>query len=210
MTATTGSRWLMSLLLGLMLIMAVEIGYLIYQNKQLRAQLAEVSRQFEPLAAGSRAPAISGRDIVGSELAIRYGEGAPATMLFCFSASCDACEGNVPFWNSLYSELAPDRLRCVGLCAGMVDEARTYAKTNGITYPVLSIVDERLWAALHGEALPQTILIGPDGTVRNVWMGTLEETQRNEITRLTADFRRSEPGQNDKLPVTDTTNNQPR
>jgi hypothetical protein len=91
----------------------------------------------------------------------------------------------------------------------MVDEARSYAHTHGITYPVLSIVDERLWAALHGEALPQTILIGSDGTVRNVWMGTLEEAQRIEITRLTAEFR-AEPGLRNSLPEVDTAVNQPR
>lgn len=179
--ATSRTSWWTIAILLVMAVMAVEIALLINENRDLRARLAGLTDMFEPLAAGQRLPAISGTDIYDNPVGLRYGPGSPATVLLWFSPSCDACEGNLDFWNELYRTYASEQLRFVGMCAGMIDEAQAFAEVHAMMFPILSVTDERFLDAYRGHVLPQTVLVSPDGTVMRVWPGTLEEDTKSEI-----------------------------
>ncbi|MCB2230985.1 TlpA family protein disulfide reductase [bacterium] len=179
--ATSRTSWWTIAFLLVMAAMAVEIALLINENRNLRAQLDGLTDMFQPLAADQRLPTISGEDIYGKPLSIRYGPDSPTTVLLWFSPSCDACEGNLAFWNDLYDQYASEQLRFVGMCAGMIDEAQTFAEAHAMSFPILSVTDNRLIDAYRGHVLPQTVLLSSDGTVIRVWPGMLEEDMISEV-----------------------------
>lgn len=161
-------------------IMGIEIVILAIQNRRLRAVLAETT-QYQPLQANQQLPALAGSDLNGNPVDIRYGPDAPATLLIWLSPSCHICQENVPFWKRLHAERQSSKFRYLVLCAGTIDEARAYAAQHQLTFPVVSMTDDRLVSAYNGYVLPQTALISPTGSIVNVWPGALDANQQNDV-----------------------------
>lgn len=177
----------------IIVLMAAEIAVLINENRKLKTSLDELTAMFEPLAADQRLPALSGEDVNGMPFSLRYGNESPTTVVLWFSPSCDACEGNLDFWNSLCNRYASENLRFIALCAGTADEARAFANAHAMPYPVVAVTDSRLLDAYRGHVLPQTVVVSPDGMVLQAWPGTLEPDAQNEIIRAVERIRTGSP-----------------
>jgi peroxiredoxin len=179
------------LLLIIIVIMGIEIIYLIYQNRELRAMLDETA-SFQILEQGQPVPAVMATDLDGAAVEVRYGEGEPTTLLIWLSPSCHVCEENSAFWNDIYSGYQSKDIRFLALCDAPTEEAKTYAAAHSLIFPVVSITDDRLIDAYNGRVMPQTAIISPQGTIERVWPGALEKSRQDEIT-ATLDTLTNEP-----------------
>jgi peroxiredoxin len=182
------------LLFAIIVLMGVEIGYLVYQNRQLHLMLEDPSRFFEKtLQAGESVPAIRAEDVNGKELGLTYSTTGPFTLVLWFSPTCSSCEDNFGLWKEIFSKSEPDRLRIVGFCSCTAAEGRETVKAQQLKFPVLAATDQSIVDLYKGNLLPQTILVAPDGQIKNVWPGALLESQKKEILSVLKTLKTLKP-----------------
>jgi len=161
--------------------MGLEIIYLVYQNRRLQALVAEGSA-LQILQQGQIVPPLTAKDLDGAAVDMQYGERSASTLLIWFSPSCHVCQENTPFWNDIYTRYRTNKIRFLALCDADGDEAKAYVAQNALTFPVISMTDDRLIDAYNGRVMPQTALISPRGGIEKVWPGALEKSRQDEIT----------------------------
>jgi len=178
-----GDWWTIILVL-VIIAMGVEIGYLVYQNRQLKAYIDDPRKFFSTLKETDTVPAITAIDVNGRDASLNYSADAPHTLLLWFSPGCESCHDNVAFWNEIYRDYHSEKLRYLGLCAGNADEAKDFITEYGIEFPVVSAMDDRLVETYKGRVLPQTILISPGGSILGIWPGVLDLKRKEDIVAL--------------------------
>ena len=173
-------RWTV-VLLAIIVLMGLEIVFLMYQNRKLKAVIDDPKQYFKTLAKDDTVPAIAAYDLDGNDVSLRYSAEAPHSVLFWFAPTCPSCEDNIEFWKQVYVEQKSDRLRFLGMCAGQPDEAAAFVADHEIEFPVMSVTDPYIMEAYQGNMLPQTVLISPEGTILGVWPGALDEGGRAQF-----------------------------
>ncbi len=185
------------ILLGAVILLAIEVLYLVYQNRQLRAMINNLP-QFTPLTRGEKVPALRAQDIDGRLVTLNYSPVQPRTLLFWFSPDCAYCKDNFNFWNRLFLDRESDSLRFLGVCACDTDEARLLVDEYRMEFPVICVNEPYIISTYRGNVLPQTVLIGPDGLIMGAWPGSLTDSQIDEILTALAEINTSklEGGEN--------------
>ncbi len=168
-------------LTAIIVLMGIEILYLVLQNRRLAAIVRDPKQVFQTLHSGDVVPSIRTVDLDGDELSLRYGPEEPHTLIFWFSPTCSSCEDNLDFWNELYSQYLSEKVRFLGICACKPDEAREITEGYGIEFSVICATDPFIVETYKGNVLPQTVLVAPDGSIGEIWPGSLLEGQKNEI-----------------------------
>ena len=175
---------LTAVLLIVVVILSGEIVYLIAQNRRLRSMLAQVP-SMQVLQQGQTVPSLAAIDLDGANVAVRYGENEPSTVLIWFSPSCHLCAENAAFWNDIFARYDPSAgVRFLVMSDGGPDETKAYVAEHALAFPIVCITDESLIDAYNGRVMPQTALISPQGGIENVWPGALEEMRQVEITAV--------------------------
>jgi peroxiredoxin len=177
---TRGNRWA-TVSTIVMALMALEIVYLFVENRKLKAVIEDPKKYFKTLARDDTVPSFSARDIEGKEINVRYSDNSPFTLLFWFSPGCSSCEDDIHFWNELGADYAVGEIRCIGMCVGSPEEARQFADENNIEFPVVCVGDPFILERYKGHVLPQTVFVSPMGKVLEVWPGSLDVTERDNI-----------------------------
>jgi peroxiredoxin len=90
---------------------------------------------------------------------------------------CPPCVSEMPELVALQNELASKNLQVVGIGIDSPSNIREFAEKHQITYPLLlgGLEGSELSRQFGNQSggLPFTILIGPDGSVRQTYMGRL-------------------------------------
>jgi peroxiredoxin len=169
-------------LLGAALV-ALNVG-LVVQNRTLKAAAAGGggSRAIV-LPPGKSVPALAGLDSEGRQLVFDYGSDPRKTLLLVFSPRCPYCTKNMPNWNALTLGLDEKEFRVVAVST-VPDGVKEYAEKHGLNnIPVITTPDPKDKVAYEMNVTPQTVLIGPDGTVEKVWTGLIQGAERDDIQK---------------------------
>ena len=180
-------KHLNTVLVLVIVLLSAEVLYLAYQNRQMQAVINNLP-QFTTLNEGDRVPGLKAQDIDGRPVDLKYGTGQPFTVMFWFSPTCSYCAENMSFWNQLYYENDSDRVRVIGVCACDPDEAGILTEEHQLAFPVVCINEPYLLNVYHGNVLPQTLLITPDGYIGGAWPGALTNEQIDEIFTALAEL----------------------
>ncbi len=157
----------------------------------------------EPLSTASAASQPKADELIGSQrpdytLGSSKGERVSAyefdgqVVLVNFWATwCQPCREEMPMLAGLQRELQPQGFEVVGIALDDVAQAREFAASLGIEYPILiGSTDVMVVSALYGNrsgTLPYSVLLDRDGIIRWAYLGELkEEVLRQEIDRLLA------------------------
>jgi peroxiredoxin len=150
-------------------------------NNVQRASVAEGQQRAAEVRVGERLPTLSGSDIYGNRLSLRYNQDGRKTILFVFSPRCIFCLKIMPEWQELIQGLNKDAFRMVGVTT-LIEGTREYAAEHGLSaMPILAVPDPDVEDAYHFARTPQTILISPDGKIEKVWLGPIEKERIGEI-----------------------------
>ena len=132
-------------------------------------------------AVGRAAPAFRLRTLDGSLAELTDFRGRYVLLNF-WASWCGPCRGETPALQALFEQTAP-RMVVVGVnqqeSAG---DARAFAESFGVTYPIALDADGRVSSAYRvSTGLPVSFLIDPEGVIRQVRLGALTEQDLDEL-----------------------------
>ncbi len=189
MTSGLKQKTWVVLLTVLVAVMAIEIGYLVYQNQKLRSIIEDPRKYFSTLSEKDIVPTVSLMDTAGETVMLSYSADAPFTILFWFMPGCPGCEENYEFWRRLASENENERIRFYGMCIGDAGETIAYAEEQGFSFPIMCVNDQYLVESYKGGVVPQTVLIAPEGVVLGTWPGVMEDSQKDKLLSHLRQFK---------------------
>lgn len=166
----------------IVVLMGIEILYLIRQNRRLLKIINNPIPANQMLQPGTPVPPFRAPELKGDTIFVEYSDGQPYRLLLWLSTSCPACEDNLGFWNDLFIDLESEQISVIGVGTDEPAELSEMAASNGLLFPVVNIDDPAIIQAYKGFSRPQTILIDPQGRVRNLWPGSLSREQRESLT----------------------------
>jgi peroxiredoxin len=167
------------------------------QNRRLLEALAP------QIATGAPLQMLSGLSLDGHVEPIAVPQAGSKLLIITFSPGCPACQANQDGWMRLASTLGQKGVPVLWVSRDPIEITRDYCLKHGIPLSdALADPPYRTYAQLGLARVPNTLLVGADGTVEKVWAGRLDRAgwitmfayfgERQEM-----DFRaRSEVGAN--------------
>jgi cytochrome c biogenesis protein CcmG, thiol:disulfide interchange protein DsbE len=129
-----------------------------------------------PPVIGELAPAYSAGALAGGEVSLADLRGE-VVLLNVWATWCPPCREEMPGLERLHAELAAEGLAVTAVSIdkapdrGKVEE---FVRENGITFRVLLDPGERLTRTYRTSGVPETFLIGRDGTLLRRWIGQID------------------------------------
>lgn len=133
------------------------------------------------VAVGSKAPALSGQDLNGQPLAVRF-SGGKSVIVF-WASWCGPCRQEQPGVNRIAADLASEGVSFFGVA--MRDgaaNARAFVQEFHVTYPTL-MDNGKLAFAYEVDAPPSVILVDARGIVVGGLPGEFSEDQLRQLIR---------------------------
>src|SRR5579859_210480 len=140
------------------------------QNRGLREAAAP------QIAAGMQLQMLSGLALDGRLQPVSLPAPGSKLLVIAFSPGCPACQANLEGWMKLAGTLEQNGVRVLWMSRDPVDITRDYCLKHGI--PLSETLAEppyKTYAQLGLARVPNTVLVGPGGTVEKVWAGRLDQ-----------------------------------
>ena len=143
---------------------------LIRQNRRLLEAAAP------QIVAGVQLQMLSGLALDGHVEPVGLPSAASKLLIITFSPGCPACQANQEGWMKLAKALEPKGVRMLWVSRDPIEVTQEYCLKHGIPQiDVLADPPFRTYAQLGLARVPNTVLVGMDGTVEKVWAGRLDK-----------------------------------
>lgn len=144
------------------------------------------------LAIGTKVPPLDVLDLSGKRSRLVYSDTSKPTILYIFRPSCIWCQRNAGALTEL-AEHASDQYRIVGISLTKEGLAE-FVQSHAMNFPVYSGLTPALIAAYRLGTTPETIVISPNGNVRERWNGAYMGGTKTAVERFFAlSFRSPTP-----------------
>ena len=162
-------------------IMAVLTGVVVASSRVRAPEAVEV---------GSRAPDFQAKTVDGTAQVKGLGDyRGRLVLLNVWATWCEPCQREMPSIERLYRELGPRGLKVVAVSiddGGAQADIREFVKEHGLTFDILHDPTGGIMRAYQMIGVPQSFLIGPDGTIQKKAFETdwYAEENRYLVARL--------------------------
>ncbi len=179
------TNWIPLIGLVVIILLAVEDGMLILQNRKLEATLKSMTAPpIQPLKPAERVEPVKLQALEGNTIELNYADSSKRYLLFVLSTTCPHCEKTFPVWQSITSNIA-DNCNVIGIVLQNLEETKKYVSTKNVNFVTMSVsVDTSFSRKYRIAGVPETILMNGNGTVEKAWMGELSKEQAKEIETL--------------------------
>jgi len=171
--------------------------FLFQQNRHLSEALAP------QITAGTQLQMLSGVALDGRLELMTLPPADSKLLIITFSPGCPACQANQDGWMRLASTLEQKGVRVLWVSRDPIEITRDYCTKHGIRLSdTLADPPYRTFAQLGLARVPNTLLVGANGTVEKVWAGRLDQAGWNTMfayfgeRQETASTLRSQVGAN--------------
>jgi len=171
--------------------------FLFQQNRHLSEALAP------QITAGTQLQMLSGVALDGRLELMTLPPADSKLLIITFSPGCPACQANQDGWMRLASKLEQKGVRVLWVSRDPIEITRDYCTKHGIRLSdTLADPPYRTFAQLGLARVPNTLLVGANGTVEKVWAGRLDQAGWNTMfayfgeRQETASTLRSQVGAN--------------
>lgn len=101
---------------------------------------------------------------------------------------CPPCRQEIPDFIEIYKELKDSGFVILGLAVSdRESNVRRFVKDQGINYPVAMAPDALVAAFQPGQYIPATIIVDPEGNIRDKHVGVMDKTK---IERIFNEFKK--------------------
>ena len=113
-------------------------------------------------------------DLQGKQVSLADYKGK-SVLINAWATWCPPCQAEMPMLVN-YAKQNPNSPVILAIDAGETpDLASAFAQQYGMTFPILMDNNSRFLDSILVDSLPTTILVGPDGIVRAVHVGGMDE-----------------------------------
>jgi cytochrome c biogenesis protein CcmG/thiol:disulfide interchange protein DsbE len=140
------------------------------------------------VAVGAAAPAYAAPTLAGDSLSLA-GMRGEVVLLNLWATWCPPCREEMPGLEALHREHADQGLRVVGVSTdapAAADDVRAFLEENGITFTVLHDSREEATRVFRTTGVPETFLIGRDGTLLKRWIGAIDPADPSVLDPIRA------------------------
>jgi peroxiredoxin len=152
------------------ILLAISLGVNVYLGEELRRRPAGATPVPTITVGVHLSNLIIEEPSLGTKTRITWGRHQKPAFLYFFSPSCAWCTRNVRNIRALTEALTP-RYRLIGVSLSGGDDLKAYLKRNNFQFPVYVNPEREHQGKLIVEATPLTVVVEPDGTVKDVWRG---------------------------------------
>jgi peroxiredoxin len=150
--------------------------FLFLQNRRLNEALAP------QITAGMQLQMLSGIAFDGRLEPVSLPPAGSKLLIITFSPGCPACQANQDGWMKLASTLEQKSVRVLWVSRDPIEMTRDYCKKHGIRLSdTLADPPYKTFAQLGLARVPNTLLVGANGTVEKVWPGRLDRAGWNSM-----------------------------
>jgi hypothetical protein len=144
--------------------------FLFLQNRRLNDALAP------QISTGEQLQMLSGLALDGRLQPVPFPAPGSRLLVITFSPGCPACQANQDGWMKLASTLGQKGVHVLWVSRDPIEITRDYCVKHGIPLSdVLADPPYRTFAQLGLARVPNTVLVGTDGRVEQVWAGRLDQ-----------------------------------
>jgi peroxiredoxin len=150
--------------------------FLLQQNRRLNEALAP------QITAGTQLQMLSGVAFDGRLESVALPVAGAKLLILTFSPGCPACQANQDGWMKLASTLERKGVHVLWVSRDPIEITRDYCVKHGIPLSnALADPPYRTFAQLGLARVPNTLLVGANGTVEKVWAGRLDQSGWNTL-----------------------------
>src|SRR6266850_6256211 len=150
--------------------------FLFLQNRRLNDALAP------QISAGAQLQMLSGLALDGRLQPVPFPVAGSRLLVITFSPGCPACQANQDGWMKLASTLGQKGVHVLWVSRDPIEITRDYCVKHGIPLSdTLADPPYRTFAQLGLARVPNTVLVGANGTVEKVWAGRLDQAGWNTM-----------------------------
>ena len=150
--------------------------FLFQQNRRLNEALAP------QITAGTQLRMLAGIAFDGRLQPVALPAAGSKLLIITFSPGCPACQANQDGWMRLASTLEQNGVRVLWVSRDPIGITRDYCTKHGIPLSdTLADPPYRTFAQLGLARVPNTLLVGANGTVEKVWVGRLDQAGWNTM-----------------------------
>ena len=150
--------------------------FLFLQNRRLNEALAP------QITAGMQLQMLSGIAFDGRLEPVSLPPAGSKLLIITFSPGCPACQANQDGWMKLASTLEQKSVRVLWVSRDPIEITRDYCAKHGIRLSdTLADPPYQTFAQLGLARVPNTLLVGTNGTVEKVWPGRLDRAGWNSM-----------------------------
>lgn len=161
-----------------LVILAASVSLNCYQALKLRDFKRILQSQMEPQV-GTMVNSLSVADSEGRAVDLQFHNTKSPTILYIISPSCRWCDENAPRVSAVFNRYK-DRAHFYAISLSL-EGLLPFVQRTHLAMPVFAVRDGRAGRQLKLGSTPQTILIGSDGKVHQVWTGLYDTSFDKEI-----------------------------
>jgi cytochrome c biogenesis protein CcmG, thiol:disulfide interchange protein DsbE len=142
----------------------------------------------QPPTAGAKAPDYTARSLAGDPVSLEALRGGPV-LLNVWATWCHPCREEMPAIEALHRELGGRGLQVVAVSIdrrGAGGEVRRFVNDMELTFSILHDPDQEVTRAFRTRGVPETFLIGADGTVLHRWIGQIDPAEPETRAKILA------------------------
>jgi peroxiredoxin len=166
-----------------LVVLAVEVGVLIKQNKDLKSQLEQYKPPFETLKRGDKVEPFTYFKLSGDSAQVNYAASDKETMLWFFTTTCPACRMNVENWKAIYAQNEQTHhYNIIPVSIDSISALVKYSQEMNLSYAVNSLKHRKeIREQYKVRHVPQTIIVGKDGIVTDVVVGVMKPEDKDKL-----------------------------
>jgi cytochrome c biogenesis protein CcmG, thiol:disulfide interchange protein DsbE len=133
----------------------------------------------ETATIGEPLPAYAAVDLQGAEVSLGELRG-DVLVVNLWATWCAPCREEMPHLERLHREVGPQGLQVIAVSIdGPRDERliREFVEDYGLTFTILHDPDQRITRLFNTRGVPETFLIGRDGTLLHRWFGQIDPAE---------------------------------
>jgi cytochrome c biogenesis protein CcmG, thiol:disulfide interchange protein DsbE len=149
---------------------------------------ADGGSRFSPLRTGSPAPAYAAVDMAGDSVRLSDFDG-DVVLLNLWATWCHPCREEMPALQALHEAFGDQGLHVVGVSIdgrSSADMIPGFLEEVGVTFRILRDPEERVVRSFTTMGVPETFLIGRDGTLLHRWVGAFDPMADEHRARVEA------------------------